>query len=243
MNLLEKYILLKKNINYVSYSNKWFETNLSKPNPDFRQVTPTYLKIGSFYFLDYDPQKINKSTKIEQKSIIFLVDYKPLINSKIIRAINFNFLPSEARKTFFLTLLGQSKYDIIFNGNDLKKDWLDELPFTEISEDKIIRAFISIYGTQTGLLYSKSIRPYHIDLLNKIYGISSKNVDKLISLDVKPISGMDDFGIIKVLQGKLNNEGTEGLTKELYQVKSNYEEILKDLQERFKNLEKKLGEI
>jgi hypothetical protein len=243
MNLIEKYVLLKKVKNYVKVSNDWFDKNLSKPNLEFREVTPNYLRVGGFYYFDYDPNKINKSTKIEQKSIVFIVDYKPLINTKIIRAINFNFLPSNIRTLFFLKLLGNTKYDAIFNSNDNKKDWLDELPISGISEDKIIREFIEMFGTEGGLLYTKSIRSYHLELLNKIYGISTKNLDKLISLDVKPISGMDDVGIIKVLKGKLKNEGVEGLQKELYQVKSNYEEILKDLQERFKYLEKILGKI
>lgn len=243
MSLIEKYVKLKKLKDYVKISNEWFDRNLSKPNLEFREVSPNYIRVGGFYYFDYDPAKINKSTKIEQKSIVFIVDYKPLINSKIIRAINFNFLPSEIRKIFFLKLLGNSKYDGLFTNNDNKKDWLDELPFTGITEDKIIRAFIEMFGTEGGLLYSKSIRPYHLDLLSKLYGISTKNLDKLISLDVKPISGMDDVGILKVLRGKLKNEGVEALQKELYQVKSNYEEILKDLQERFKNLEKKFGKI
>lgn len=236
MNLLEKFVRLKKLKDYVQISNDWFNRNLSKPNLEFREVSPNYLRIGGFYFLDYDPGKLNKSTKIEQKSIVFIVDYKPLINSKIIRAINFNFLPSEVRKTFFLKLIGGSEYDSILKSNDEKKDWLDEQPISNISEDRMIRAFIEMFGTEGGLLYSRSIRPYHVNLLSKIYGISTKNIDKLISLDVKPISGMDDEGIIKVLRGKLKNEGVEALQKELYQVKSNYEEILKDLQERFKSI-------
>lgn len=239
MNLIEKYVKLKKKTNYVELSNEWFNISLAKPNLEFREVTPNYLRVGGFYFFDYDPAKINKSTKIEQKSIVFIVDYKPMIDMKIIRAINFNFLPSEIRKVFFLKLLGNVKYDAVFSNNDNKKDWLDELPIPGISEDKIIRIMIDMFGTEGGLLYSKSIRPYHMNLFNKIYGISTKNLDKLISLDVKPISGMDDVGIIKVLRGKLQNEGVEGLQKELYQVKSNYEEILKDLQERFKHLNDK----
>jgi hypothetical protein len=233
VGLLEKFVTLTKTFtNWRDASNDWFRRNIAKPNNEFQQVTPSYLQVGSFYFMKYDLGGINKSTRIEQYAIVFVVEHKPLIDKKVFWAINFNFLPSDIRRNFFLNLIDK-RHDQIIDQNDKAVDWVAERSIPNVSYRQILSEL-----ARFGVVYTKSIRTFRMDLINEIYGISTKNLEKLISLDVRPISGMDDLGISKVLSGKIQNEGIEVIAQEVTQ---DYAAILEDLKERFKNIEKNVG--
>jgi hypothetical protein len=235
LSLLEKFVKLTKTFtNWKEASNDWFRRMLASPNKNFQQVTPSYLQVGSFYFVRYDLRGINKSTRIEQYAIIFVVEHKPLIDKKVFWAINFNFLPSDIRRNFFLYLLDK-KHDNTLAQNDKAADWVAERSIPNVSYKQIVNEL-----SRFGIVYTKCVRAFRIDLINEIYGISTKNLEMLISLDVRPISGMDDIGILKVLAGKLKNEGSEVIAQEITQ---DYTSILEDLKERFKNIEKQAGKM
>jgi hypothetical protein len=233
VGILKKFVTLTKlYVDWKKASNDWFRNQLAKPNKDFQQVTASYLSKGSFYYMKYDLAGLNKSSRIEQYSIIFMIEYKPKIDEKVFWAINFNFLPSNIRRNFFLSLI-DNKHDNIIDANDNAKDWVAETPIPNISYKRILSEL-----ARFGIIYTKSIRAFRIDLINELYGISTKNIEKLISLDVRPISGMDDLGIVKVLNGKLNNEGYETIIQDITQ---DYASILEDLKERFKDIEKEIN--
>jgi hypothetical protein len=235
VGILKKFVTLTKLfVDWKKASNDWFRNQLATPNNNFQQVTPSYLSKGSFYYMKYDLAGLNKSTRIEQYSIIFMVEYKPNIDEKIFWAINFNFLPSDIRRNFFLGLI-DNKHDDVINANDKAKDWVAEQPIPNISYKRIISEL-----ARYGIVYTKSVRAFRVDLINELYGISTKNIEKLISLDVRPISGMDDLGIAKVLSGKLTNEGVEVIAQDITQ---DYTSILEDLKERFKNIYKEIGNL
>ncbi len=61
--------------------------------------------------------------------------------------------------------------------------------------------------------------------------------------DMRPISGMDDIGILKVLSGKIQNEGLEGYQNDIYNIKSNYESIIEELKDKFKNMLKEIDKL
>lgn len=235
---IEKYIELRKKANYRDISTKWFLNQKSLSDidkaDDMYKLQSLNIKLGSFYFIELSDE--NKSTKIEKLSVAFPIEYKPKISEYVFQAINFNFLPSNVRELIFLNLLENYQNNLDINTDKKLKE---EIPIVPNTSYQNIVNFISKYGLE----YTTSIRYYDLRLIKKIHYISSKNIEKLLMVDMKPISGMDDLGILKVLSGKIQNEGLEGYQNDIYNIKSNYENILNELTDKFKNMLNEINKL
>lgn len=234
MELLENIDQLKKVGNtYRREATKWLLTSMQSPNKTFVKVNPNYLRIGAFYFMKYDMRKINKSSKMEQFVPFMMVDYKPLIDSRVLYGINFNFLTTTKKEAFFLKYL--ERYEKLLEKNKELDNWLQEEPLPDVNYERMYNELLK-YG------FDYAIREFRVELIDEIYGISTNHLDKMISLDTQMMTGVDEAKLNDIWITKLKNEGIRDRLDELYNIKSNYEELIKDLKEKFKFLDKKLGE-
>ena len=234
MNILENLNDLKKKGNiYKREATKWLLESMQTPSKTFVKVNPNYLRIGAFYFIKYDLKKINKSSKMEQFVPMLLVDYKPLVDSRVFYAINFNFLTTVKKEAFFLKFM--ERYEKLLEENEKKSNWLSETPLYNISYSRVFSDLLR-YG------FDYSIREFRVELIEEVYGISTNHLPELISLDTQIITGVDEAKLNDIWIAKLKNEGLQDRMDELYNIKNNYEELIKELKEKFRFLDKKLGE-
>jgi hypothetical protein len=235
---MEEYIELRRKSNYKDLATQWFLTEKSLSDvgksTDMYSMKSLDIKLGSFYFIELSDQ--NKSTRIEKLSIAFPVEYKPKISEYVFQAINFNFLPSNVRELMFLNLIEGYQKNLDINK---ERKITEEIPVVPDTSYQNMIQFLTRYGLE----YTTSIRYYDLRLIKRIHYISSNNLAKLIMTDMKPISGMDDVGILKVLSGKIQNEGVEGYQNNIYNIKSNYESIIEELKDKFKNMLKEIDKL
>jgi hypothetical protein len=232
MNYTEKISYLKSKIsNYTIESTKWLKKSLLNPNKKIHQITPDKLQIGKLYFMKYDLQKINKSTKMEQFVPFILVDHKPGIDKKVFWILNLNFLPHNIKIAFFSSFLSQ--YENLLEQNSKKDNVLTELPFPNINYKRMWNELIK-FG------FEYAIREIRVELINDIFIISSDYVDYMTTLNTQILTGVDEAKLNEIWITKLKNEPFEDRVEELKTIKNNYYEIINELQEKFKNLDNKL---
>ena len=219
--------------NYPNENVGWLSNSISDPSAKFMKLTPEHLKIGSFFFIKYDMQKINKSSKMEQFIPMLVVDYKEKIDSNVVWILNLNFLTLKTKELFFTNFL--DRYDSIFKKNSEKKNWLSEESLPNISYEYMFGELLK-YGV------NYSIREIRIELLNEIYSVSTDDVHKLITLNTQAITGVDEGKLEEIWIAKLKSESLEDRVEDVMTIKNNYDKIVEDLAEKFKHLNKKLKE-
>lgn len=225
--------LKTKVFNYPKESVNWLVNSMAKPTNKFMKLSPTYLKVGSFFFVKYDIQGINKSSKMEQFVPMMVVDYKPQIDSKTIWVINMNFLTMKTKEIFFSSFM--DKHNSTLKQNEKKDKWLDEKPLTNIS-------YKSMYSELLQYGFEYSIREMRLELFHEIYGVSSDDVHKLITINTQAITGVDEAKLNDIWIAKLKNESFENRVEEILTIKNNYDKIIEELAEKFKDLNDKLNE-
>lgn len=222
----------RKNIpNYTVNSINWLKTSLNKPNNKFMGIDPGKMKIGSFYFMRYDLQKINKSTKMEQFVPFMLVDYKPSIDKKVFWILNLNFFPTNIKLAFFSSFL--DKFTNILEDNEKKKDVLQESPIPNINYKNMWNELIK-FG------FEYSVREIRIELINQLFVVSTDNLKYLTTMNTQLLTGVDDGKLNQIWITKLKNEPFQDRVEELRTIKNNYYAILEELDSKFKNLNKEL---
>lgn len=230
----EKIHYLKSKVyNYPNESINWLFNKINKPDNKFVQVTTDMLTVGKFYFARYDMRGFNKSSKMEQFVPFLMVDYKPAIDSKVVYIMNLNFLPLNTKEVFFSTFL--DKNNSIIEKNSEKKNAKIEQPLPNIGY-KIMYSELLKYG------FEYSIREMRVELFNDIYQISTDNIERLITLNTQALTGVDEDKLQEIWVSKIKNESLENRVQDILEIKSNYEKIVNELAEKFKNLNKKLNE-
>lgn len=219
----------KANKNYKAAATQWLSKSMQTPNSKFPSLTPEYLRLGAFYFMRYDLTKVNKTSRMEQYSPIMVVDYKPLIDSKVIYALNLNFLTTQKKEAFFSSFLDTNSG--ILAKNEQAKDWVGEMPLPGVN-------YSSMHGKLLAYGFDYAIREYRLELFNKLYGVSTDDLEKLILLNTQSITGVDEAKINDIWIAKLKKESLQMRHEEMVAIKSNYEMILKELAEKFKDLNK-----
>lgn len=227
------HFLKTKVYNYPNDNVNWLLNSMAKPHAKFMKLSPEHLNIGSFFFVKYDMQGINKSSKMEQFIPMMVVDYKEKIDSKVVWILNLNFLTLKTKELFFTNFL--DRYDTIFEQNSVKDKWLNESSLTNISYKNMFAELLR-YGVEY------SIREIRIDLLNEIYGVSTDDAHKLITLNTQALTGVDEAKLEEIWVAKLKNESLESRVEDILTIKNNYEKIVEDLAEKFKHLNERLKE-
>lgn len=235
MSYTEDILYLRKKVpNYNNESTKWLFNKIRKQDKDFIQIGLDKLYLGKFYFMQYDLKKLNKSTKLEQFVPMMVVDYKPAIDTKVMWVLNMNFMPNNIKEAFFSSFLDKNQN--VLETNLSAKDWTKELPIPNINYKKMWNELIP-FG------FEYAIREIRVDLINNLWGVSSKDVVYLTTLNTQVITGVDDNKLNEIWITKLKNENLEDRVNELKNIKTNYENILKDLANKFKSLNKNLKGI
>lgn len=227
------HFMKSKIFNYPNENVKWLMSSMSDPSAKFMKLSPEYLKIGSFFFLKYDMQSINKSSKMEQFIPMMVVDYKEKIDSKVVWILNMNFLTLKSKELFFIGFL--DRYENIFMNNNEKTKWLEEQSLPGISY-KYMYSELLKYGVEY------SIREIRIDLINEIYGVSTDDVHKLVTMNTQAITGVDEAKLEEIWITKLKKERLEDRVVDIMTIKNNYDKIVEELAEKFKHLNKKIKE-
>lgn len=217
----------KANKNYKAAATQWLSRSMQTPHAKFPSLTPENLRLGAFYFMRYDLSKVNKTSRMEQYSPIMLVDYKPMIDSKVIYALNLNFLTTQKKEAFFSSYLDSNAR--VLAQNDQSKDWMGEAPLPGVT-------YPTMHGKLLAYGFDYAIREYRLELVNKLYGVSTGDLEKLILLNTQAITGVDEAKINDIWIAKLKKESLQMRHEEMVAIKSNYEMILKELAEKFKSL-------
>jgi hypothetical protein len=230
MALAEDILAYKKKHprNYRDAATNWLLSSMAKPHKTVVRVNPDYLRIGSFYFMKYDVQRRNKTSRMEQFTPFLMVDYKPKIDSKVIYCLNFNFLTTQKKEAFFASFT--EPYDAQMEKNAQGGDWLTEPPLTGVN-------YARMFGELLAYGFDYSIREYRVDLIHDIYGVSTAHLDKMVLLNTQKITGVDEAKLNDIWIAKLKKESYAQRVDELVRIKANYEKILLELQEKFKRLE------
>lgn len=227
MTYTEKINYLKNKIpNYTIESSKWLMVMVKNNDNNFKRVMVDNINIGSFYFMKYDYNGINKSSKMEQNVPMMVVDYKPNIDKKVLYILNMNFLPLNIKQAFFSNLT--NKYSDIFDYNENVKDLN--------SEKSLNTNYKSMWDELILYAFEYCIREIRMELINDLYHISTKNLHFLTSVNTQYLTGVDEAKLNEIWITKLKNESYENRLEELSTIKSNYYKILEELQEKFKNL-------
>ena len=231
---LDSLLYLRKKVpNYPNESTKWLLSKMRNNDNKFVQTIPTDFKIGSFYFMIYDKSAINKSSRLEQFVPFLLVDYKPSIDKKVLWIMNFNFIPMNIKKAFFVNFL--DKFDNTLETNKKAKRINDEISLPTINYDNMWNETIN-YGIDY------SIREIRIDLINELYKISTDNLQFLTTQNTQALTGVDEKKLGEIWITKLKNESLENRLDEK-KIRADYDKIVKSLQETFKFLDKRLKEL
>ena len=225
--------LKTKVFNYPKESVNWLVNSMAKPTAKFMKLSPAYLKVGSFFFSKYDMQGVNKSSKMEQFVPMMVVDYKPQIDSKVIWVINLNFLTMKTKEIFFSSFMDRN--NATMERNKEKEKYLEESPIPNVS-------YKSIYSDLLQYGFEYSIREMRLELFNEIYGVSTDDVHKLITINTQAITGVDEGKLNDIWIAKLKSESFENRVEEILAVKNNYDKIVEELSVKFKELNKKLNE-
>lgn len=234
MSYLDKLIYLRKKVpNYTNESTKWLFNKIRNTDNKFIKTNLSDLKIGSFYFMVYDKSGINKSSKMEQFVPFMIVDYNPNIDKRVLWILNLNFIPLNIKEAFFVNFL--NNYDNILEANSKQKTINSELSLKNINYDNMFDETL-----QYGIDYS--IREIRLELVNELYHISTDNLHLLTTLNTQLITGVDEKKLSEIWITKLRNENLEARLDDK-KIKSDYESIVKQLQETFKFLDKKLKEL
>lgn len=234
MNYIENLLYLRKKIpNYPTESTKWLISKVKNSDKKFMRVSPNNFKIGGFYFMTYDSRGINKSSKLEQLVPMLLVDYNPLVDSKVLWIMNLNFIPLNIKEAFFTKFL--QNYDNILDNNSTKKSLLEESVLPNINYENMWNQLIKF-----GIDYS--IREIRIELLQDLYYVSTDYLHLLTTQNTQMLTGVDEKKLNDIWITKLKNESLgERIDEKM--VKADYEKIIKELQETFKFLDRKLKEL
>ena len=225
--------LRKSGSNYRNESTKWLFGKIKQPDANFMKVGLNNLKVGSFYFMQYDLKKINKSSKVEQFVPMLVVDYKPSIDSKVIWVLNMNFLPTNVKEALFSNIT--DNYSDIFDKNTNVNSWSQEIPL--VINYKKMWDILLPYG------FEYAIREIRVDLINSLWSVSSKNLHILTTVNTQILTGVDEGKLQEIWATKLKNESLGNRVDELKTIKTNYYNILEELADKFKNLNKYLNEI
>jgi hypothetical protein len=225
--------LRKKFSNYPTISTKWLLTKIRDTNNKFIKVPPKDFTIGKFYFMTYDLKSINKSSKLEQLVPMLLVDYNPLIDSKVLWIMNFNFIPLNIKEAFFIKFI--QKFNKILENNSLKKTVLDESPLPNINYETLWNELIKL-----GIDYS--LREIRVELIQDLYNITTDDLHLLTTQNTQALTGVDEKKLNEIWISKLKNDTLENRLENKNN-KRDYEKIVKELQETFKYLDQLLKEL
>ena len=234
MTYLEKINFLKNKVpNYTIESSKWLINKTKNNDINFKRKNITDINIGKFYFMKYDYNNINKSTKMEQNVPLLVVDYKPNIDNKVIYILNMNFLPQNIKEAFFSKLT--YKYSEIFDYNENVEN-LEQ-------EKKLPLNYKLLWDELIQFAFEYCIREIRIELINDLFEISTKHLHFLTSINTQYLTGVDEAKLNEIWITKLKNESYNNRLEELMTIKTNYYKILEELQEKFKNLNNRLKNI
>jgi len=232
MSYTEDILYLRKNVpNYNNESTKWLFNKVRKNDNDFVPIGLDKLYLGKFYFMQYDLKKLNKSSKLEQFAPMMVVDYKPAIDSKIMWVLNMNFMPTNIKEAFFSSFL--DKHNNILESNIDATDWTKEISIPNVN-------YKSMWNELIPFGFEYAIREIRVDLINNLWGVSTKDVAKLSTVNTQVITGVDEGKLTEIWITKLKNESLEDRVIELKNIKSNYDNILTELADKFKALNKNL---
>lgn len=225
--------ILRKNPAYIKESTNWLAGKLRKPDNKNFFISPDQLKIGSFYFMKYDSRSINKSSKMEQNVPLLLVDYKHEIDSRVLWVMNLNFLPMKIKTAFFSSLFNKNSDILEFNNNI---DGVKEKTLRNIN-------YSFMWGELIKYAFEYSIREIRAELIEKMLYISTDNIHYLTTISTQAMTGVDEAKLNQIWKAKLINEDFEDRAREILEIKSNYYKIIEELSEKFKDLDKRLGNI
>ncbi len=234
MNYIDNILQLRKKVpNYPTQSTKWLSNKVKDRDSKFTKVSINDFKIGNFYFMSYDLKGINKSSRLEQLVPMLLVDYNPVIDSKVLWIMNLNFIPLNIKEAFFTKFL--TNFDKTLENNSTKKSVSEESSLIGINYDTMWNETIKF-----GIDYS--LREIRVELISDLYLVSTDYLHFLTTQNTQALTGVDEKKLNEIWTTKLKTESLEDRIDEK-NVKSDYEKILKELQETFKFLDKKLKEI
>jgi hypothetical protein len=234
MNYIDNILQLRKKVpNYPTQSTKWLSNKIKDRDSKFTKVSINDFKIGNFYFMSYDLKGINKSSRLEQLVPMLLVDYNPVIDSKVLWVMNLNFIPLNIKEAFFTKFL--TNFDKTLENNSTKKSVSEESSLIGINYDTMWNETIKF-----GIDYS--LREIRVELISDLYLVSTDYLHFLTTQNTQALTGVDEKKLNEIWTTKLKTESLEDRIDEK-NVKADYEKILKELQETFKFLDKKLKEI
>lgn len=208
----ENILYMKSNVrNYTIEAAKWIK------KLQFTKIEPSNMEIGRFYFIRYDYSKKNKSSKMEQNVPLLVVDYKPLIDSRVLYILNFNFLPLNIKQAIF------SEFTNMF-----ATQYINNTTFP--INYKYMWDFLIKYA------FEYCIREIRLDLIHEVYSIPHSDLHMLTSINTQFLTGVDEGKLNDIWISKLKSESFEQRYDELLTIKTNYYKILEELQNKFKNL-------
>ncbi len=235
MTFIEKLLYLKKKVPYyTTASYKWLLSKLKSPDNKFQRTPLSDLKVGSFYFIKYDLSAINKSSKMEQTVPMLLVDYKPMIDNRVLYIMNLNFVPLNLKEAFFTKFL-DSNYSTILQNNEKKKTVREESPLPNMDYEFMWSQLLKL-----GIEYS--LREIRTELIKDIFKISTDDLHLLTTINTQMLTGLDEKKLIDIWIAKLKKESLETRVDEMLK-KADYEEILNDLKKTFKDLNDMMDKI
>ena len=144
--------------------------------------------------------------------------------------MNLNFVPLSIKEAFFSKFL--NNFEKTLESNTTKKRVSDESPLPTINYDNMWNELLKF-----GIDYS--LREIRVELIQELYSISTDNLHYLTTLNTQALTGVDEKKLNEIWITKLKKESLEERFDEK-KVKSDYEKIIKELQETFKFLDKKM---
>ncbi len=226
--------LHKSGQSYPNESTKWLLEKLNKPDNFFVKTDLSKITVGKFYFMRYDANRINKSSKLEQIVPLFVVDYKPSIDKKVLWILNFNFLPLNLKEAFVSSFL--SEYESIIGKNSTQMNWSKEVALPN-RDYQVVWSGLIKYG------FEYSIREIRLDLIHDIYGVSMRDIHYLITQNTQTLTGVDEAKLTDIWVAKLKKENLTDRIIEFKTIKTNYENIILDLAKKFKALNNHISQI
>ena len=183
--------------------------------------------------MKYDLKAVNKSSRLEQLVPFLFIDYKPMIDNKVLWVMNLNFIPLNIKEAFFSKFL--DKFDNTLTENSKKKTVLTETPLPTINYTNMWDETIK-YGIDY------SIREIRVELLQDLYAISTDDLFLLTTQNTQLLTGVDEKKLTDIWITKLKNESL-GERFDEKKVKADYDNIIKELKETFKFLDQRLKGI
>jgi hypothetical protein len=226
--------LRKKVPQYPNKSTKWLFNKIRDNDKKVVKVGLDNLRIGQFYFMRYDLKGLNKSSKLEQFVPMMVVDYKPAIDKKVVWVLNLNFIPINLKESFFSSFLDTQQGTL--DKNYEAKDWNTEKPLSNINYENVWKQLLA-YG------FEYTIREIRLDLINDIHAVSTDYLHFLTTQNTQALTGVDEAKLNEIWITKLKKESLGERMKDLTQIKSNYENILNELADKFKVLNKRIKGI